>query len=135
MTQYNKPLPEITLLTEPFWQGAKEHQLRLQRCDGCGAFRFIPKEVCPSCASVLATWTPVSGVGNVYSYSTVHRGTGAAFQEDLPFIVVMVELIEGPRIISHLIDCAPDQVQIGMPVVVVFEDVTTEVSLYKFRPA
>ena len=135
MTQYNKPLPEITLLTESFWQGTKEHQLRLQRCDDCGAFRFIPKEVCPSCASVQATWTPVSGAGTVYSYSTVYRGTGQAFQEDLPFIVVMVELAEGPRVISHLIDCAPDQVQIDMPVTVVFEDVTPEVSLYKFRPA
>ena len=135
MTQYNKPLPEITLLTEPFWQGTKEHQLRLQRCDDCGAFRFIPKEVCPSCASVQATWTPVNGNGKVYSYSTVYRGTGSAFQEDLPFIVVMVELAEGPRMISHLIDCAPDQVQIDMPVAVVFEEATPEVTLYKFRPA
>ena len=134
MTQYNKPLPEITLLTEPFWQGTKEHQLQLQRCDDCGTFRFIPKEVCPSCASVLATWTPVSGAGIVYSYSTVYRGPGPAFQEDVPYIVVMVELAEGPHIMSHLIDCAPDQVQIGMPVAVVFEDATPEVSLYKFRP-
>lgn len=107
MVQYNKPLPEITLLTEPFWQGTKEHQLRLQRCDDCGTFRFTPKEVCPSCASVQATWTPVSGAGTVYSYSTVYRGTGSAFQEDLPFVVVMVELKEGPRVISHLIDCPP----------------------------
>lgn len=135
MTQYNKPLPEITLLTEPFWQGIKDHQLLLQRCDDCGAFRFIPKEVCPGCASVQSTWTPVSGAGKVYSYSTVYRGTGTAFQDDLPFTVVMVELAEGPRIISHLIDCAPDQVKIDMPVAVVFEDVTAEASLYKFRPA
>ena len=135
MTQYNKPLPEITLLTEPFWQGTTEHQLRLQRCDDCGTFRFIPKEVCPNCTSVQATWTPVSGAGEVYSYSTVYRGTPQAFQEDVPYIVVMVELSEGPRIISHLIDCAPDQVQIGMPVTVVFEDATPEMSLYKFRPA
>ncbi len=133
MTQYNKPLPEITLLTQPFWQGAKEHQLRLQRCDDCGAFRFTPKEVCPRCFSVKATWTPVSGAGTVYSYSTVYRGATPAFQA--PYIVVMVELAEGPHIMSHLVDCPPDRVQIGMPVQVFFEDVTPEVTLYKFRLA
>lgn len=135
MTQYNKPLPEITLLTQPFWQGAKEHQLRLQRCDDCGTFRFTPKEVCPNCFSVKATWTPVSGAGTVYSYSTVYRGPNPPFQADVPYTIVMVDLAEGPRIMSHLVDCPPDRVRVGMRVQVVFEDVTPGVSLYKFRPA
>lgn len=134
MTQNNRPLPEITLLTEPFWQGTTEHELRLQQCNDCGAFRFIPKEVCPRCASVRATWTPTSGEGVVYSYSTVFRGPGPAFQRDAPYIVVMVELAEGPHVISHLVNCTPEQVRIGMPVTVVFEDVNPEVSLYRFRP-
>ena len=134
MTQYNKPLPEITLLTEPFWEGLKQRELRLQRCDDCPAYRFTPKDVCPACSSVKATWTPVSGAGSVYSYSVVHRGPGPAFQEDAPYIVVMVELAEGPRILSHMTGCEPEDMQIGMPVMVVFEDVTPEVTLYKFRP-
>ena len=70
----------------------------------------------------------------MYSYSVVHRGPGPAFQEDAPYIVVMVHLAEGPHILSHLTECEPDDVRIGMPVMVVFEDVTPEVTLYKFRP-
>ena len=135
MTQYNKPLPEVTILTDPFWEGTKQHELRLQLCDDCPAYRFTPKDVCPACASVNATWTAVSGAGTVYSYSVVHRGPGPAFQEDAPYIVVLVDLAEGPRILSHMTECEPDDMKIGMPVNVVFEDVTPEVTLYKFRPA
>ncbi len=135
MTQYNKPLPEITLLNEPFWEGTKAHELRLQLCDDCPEYRFTPKDVCSTCSSVNATWTPVSGDGTVYSYSVVHRGPGPAFQEDAPYIVVMVDLAEGPRILSHMTGCEPEDMKIGMPVTVVFEDVTPEITLYKFRPA
>ena len=71
MTEYNKPLPEITLLNEPFWEGTKQHKLLLQKCDDCGAFRFTPKEVCPDCTSVSATWTEVSGSGTI-SVSYTH---------------------------------------------------------------
>ena len=135
MTQYNKPLPEITLLNEPFWEGTKAHELRLQLCDDCPSYRFTPKDVCADCASVNATWTPVSGAGTVYSYSVVHRGPGPGFQEDAPYIVVMVDLAEGPRMLSHMTGCEPDDMKIGMPVTVVFEDVTPEITLYKFKPA
>ena len=135
MTQYNKPLPEVTILTEPFWEGTKRHELLLQLCDDCPSYRFTPKDVCQDCASVNATWTPVSGAGTVYSYSVVHRGPGPAFQEDAPYIVVMVDLAEGPRMLSHMTGCEPEDMKIGMPVNVVFEDVTLEVTLYKFRPA
>ena len=135
MTEYNKPLPEITLLNEPFWEGTKQHKLLLQKCDDCSAFRFTPKEVCPNCTSVSATWTEVSGSGTIYSYSTVHRGPSAGFQEDAPYSVVMVQLAEGPRIISHVIDCSPDDVTIGMAVSVVFEDINPDITLYKFRPS
>ena len=135
MTQYNKPLPEVTILTEPFWNGTKQHELRLQLCDDCPSYRFTPKDVCRDCASVNATWVPVSGTGTVYSYSVVHRGPSPAFTEDGPYIVVMVDLAEGPRILSHMTDCEPEDMKIGMAVNVVFEDVTPEVTLYKFRPA
>ncbi len=134
-TPPSRPLPEITLLDEPFWEGTKAHELRLQRCDDCSAYRFTPKEVCPDCASMNATWTAVSGQGTVYSYSAVHRGPGPAFQGDSPYVVVLVQLAEGPRVLSHLVDCAPEQVSIGMPVTVTFEDASDEVAFYNFRPA
>ena len=135
MTQYAKPLPDITALTQPFWDGTKAHQLRIQRCDDCGTFRFIPREVCPQCASVNATWTPVSGKGTLYTYSIVYRAPNPAFQADVPYVVAQVLLAEGPRIMSHLVGCPLDQVRVGMPVEVFFEDVTPQVTLYKFRPA
>ena len=135
MTQYNKPLPEVTILTEPFWEGTKQHELRLQRCDNCLVYRFTPKDVCPMCASVQTTWVPVSGAGAVYSYSVVHRGPGPGFQEDAPYIVVMVDLAEGPRIPEPYDGMRARRyagwyARDGRP----SEDVTPEVTLYKFRP-
>jgi hypothetical protein len=135
MTTYQKPLPPITTLTAPFWKGVKEHRLLLQRCNDCGKFRFTPKEVCPHCASVDATWTPVSGRGKVYTYTIVHRAPNPVWQAEAPYVIAHVELDEGVRIGSNLIGCPVDQVRIGMPVRVVYEDVTPEVSLFKFRPA
>tara|TARA_B100000029_G_C17396927_1_gene895560 strand:- start:417 stop:833 length:417 start_codon:yes stop_codon:yes gene_type:complete len=131
---YSKPIPEITLLTEPFWEGLRSKELRMQACSQCSVLRFIPKEVCPDCSSVDYVWQQVSGLGMVYSYTTIHGGVGPAFRDDLPFVTVIVELDEGPRVMSHLINCLPDAVEIGMRVSVVFERATEELTLYKFEP-
>jgi len=131
---YNKPVPEITLLTEPFWEALRKRELRIQACSHCAALRFIPKEVCPNCSSSDYGWQQVSGLGRVYSYTTIHGGVGPAFRDDIPFVTVIVELDEGPRIMSHLTNCLPESVQIGMRVSVVFEDATDELTLYRFEP-
>ncbi len=131
---YEKLLPTYTAMHRPFWEALREHRLELQRCDACGTFRFIPKEICPSCHGRTWTWTPVSGQGTVYTYTVVHRAPMPAYQADVPYVIAHVELAEGPRVMSNLIDVAPDEVEIGMPVHVVFEDVTPEVTLYKWAP-
>lgn len=133
MADYAKFLPEITPLHEPFWAAVKRHELELQKCAACGAFRFIPTEIC-ACGSAKYSWEPVSGRGEVYTYTVVHRAPTAAYQADAPYVIAHVTLEEGPRMISNLVDCAPGDVTVGMPVEVIFDDVTDEVTLYRFRP-
>jgi uncharacterized OB-fold protein len=131
---YEKFVPEITPLHEPFWAAVKEHRLDLQRCDSCGTFRFIPGEICHRCWSTDATWTTVSGDGEIYTYTVVYRAPTPAYQEDAPYAIVHVQLPEGPRMTGTLVDCAPDAIEVGMPVRVVFDDVTPELTLYRFAP-
>jgi hypothetical protein len=135
MAQYEKFLPDRTALDQPFWDATLAHELRLQRCDDCHAFRFIPSEICSRCYAETFTWTPISGQGSVYSYTVVHRAPNAAYQRDAPYVIVHVTLAEGPHMIGNLVDCELDRVTIGMPVEVHFEDALPDLTLYKFRPA
>jgi uncharacterized OB-fold protein len=130
---YRKPLPRITEENRPFWEAARHHQLRLQCCAGCGRFRYPPAPVCPGCLSGEAEWTPVSGRGTVSTFVIVHQRYFEAFAADLPYHVVQVMLDEGPRLTANLVDVPNDQLRIGMAVEVVFDDVTPEISLPRFR--
>ena len=134
---YDKFLPDESPLDEPFWAATAVHELRLQRCDTCGTFRFIPSEICSHCHSESATWTRVSGCGRIFTYTVVHRAPTPAYQRDAPYVIVHVNLTEGPRMIGNLVGCPVDGVSIGMPVEVVFEDLDLDdgpLSLYRFRP-
>jgi hypothetical protein len=128
------PPDDLPDFHRPFWKGLQEHRLLLQKCEH-GHLRFIPTEICDRCSSQSWTWQPVSGRGKVYTYTVVHRAPTPAYQFDAPYVVAHVELDEGPRMISNLIDCNPAEVGIGMPVQVVFEDVSDHWTLYKFAPA
>ncbi len=130
---YEKFVPEITPLHAPFWDAVGAHRLALQRCDACGAFRFIPSELC-TCGSASSTWTPIAGTGEVFTYTVVHRAPTPAYQADVPYVIAHVTIDEGPRLISNLVDCDPARVHIGMPVRVVYEDVSPDLTLYKFEP-
>lgn len=136
MSNYNKFLPpdDLPAFHAPFWQSVRAHALALQRCESCGTFRYIPLEICPKCHSEEAEWTPVSGLGEVYTYTIVHRAPTPAYQEDTPYVIAHVTLAEGPRMISNLIGIAPEDVRIGMPVRLVYEDIG-EASLFKFSRA
>jgi uncharacterized OB-fold protein len=133
MAEYDKFLPEITPLHEPFWAALKEHRLDLQRCDRCGRFRFIPTELC-SCGAAEYTWTPIAGTGEVYTFTVVHRAPTQAYQAEVPYVIVHVTMDEGPRMISNLVECDRDKIAIGMPVEAVFDDVTPDLTLFRFRP-
>jgi uncharacterized protein len=122
-------LPE---LHEPFWESIRQHAARLQRCDQCGTFRFIPTEICARCGSEDATWTLISGRGVVYTFTVVHRAPTPAYQAEAPYVIVHVEMEEGPRMISNLLGVDPTAVRIGQPVQLVYEDQEDGTSLYKF---
>lgn len=133
---YTKPLPLIEPEAQPYWDGLKAHQMKVQRCDDCGRWFFPPRTMCPGCLSENLTWTPVSGRGKIWAAVTYHLASAQGFgQEDLPYNVSIVELEEGPRLLSNVIDCPPDEVKIGLPVAVVYQDVSEDITLAKFRAA
>ena len=135
MAEYKKPLPRPTAASMPFWEAAKRHELYIQRCGSCGAHIFYPREVCPECLSSDLQWLKVSGKGTVYSYTIAQAPTHPAFVEDVPYVIAIVELAEGPHLTTNITGCQPDEVRVGMPVVATFDDVTPEMTLVKFRPA
>ncbi len=135
MADYKKPLPRPTAASLPFWAAAKRHELQIQRCGSCGAHIFYPREVCPECLSSDLQWIKVSGKGTVYSYTIAQAPTHPAFAEEVPYVIAIVELAEGPHLTTNITGCKPDEVRVGMPVVATFDDVTPEMTLVKFRPA
>ncbi|HEY7295561.1 MAG TPA: OB-fold domain-containing protein [Dehalococcoidia bacterium] len=134
-TTYRKPLPVATEETRPYWESAKAHRLALPRCTACGRFRFPPTTFCPHCLSDAGEWTPVSGRGSVYSFVIMHQVYDQAFKDDVPYNVAAVQLDEGPRLYTNLVEIANEAIRVGMPVSVVYEDVSAEITLVKFRPA
>ncbi len=131
---FNKPLPAITEENKPFWDYTKQHELRVQKCLGCGKLFYPPSGMCPHCYHMESEWVKLSGRGKVYSYVIVRRSNNPAFANDVPYVVSIIETDEGIRYYSNVIDCKPEDVSIDMPVEVVFEDVTEEITLPKFRP-
>ena len=127
------PPDDLPEFHKPFWDALRAHRLEVQRC-GNGHLRFIPTEICPRCGSQGWTWQQVGGCGKIYTFTVVHRAPTPAYQADAPYVLAHVELDEGPRMIGTLIRCDPADVRIGMPVEVVFEDVSDRWTLYKFAP-
>jgi len=131
------PLPVPQPETDFYWEKAKAHELWLMRCNDCGATYFYPRPICPRCFSRNTVWVQSSGRGTLYAFSVVHRPPTVAFQDRVPYVAAMVELEGGVRLPSNLVDVDPDpaSIHIGMPVEVVFEDVSDAIALPKFRPA
>jgi uncharacterized OB-fold protein len=119
---------------KPFWDNLREHRLTAQRCNSCGGFSpFPPQAMCPKCLSSEVEWVPVSGKGTVYSFVTYHRAWHPAYQDKIPYNVSLIDLEEGPRLVSNVVDIPPEDVRVGIPVEVVYED-HEEYTLPKFRP-
>lgn len=130
-TDHQVPAPIVMWDNMGFWEGINKHELVFQRCKQCGTWLHPPRPACPSCRSFEREWTRSSGKGTVYSWVTYLESPHPAFKA--PFSVVLVELEEGVRLISNMVDVAPEEISIGMPVEVVFEDITEELTLPKFR--
>ena len=108
-----RPYPEPDGETQPFWDAIAEGRLRIQRCRSCGRYVFYPRSVCPHCMAADLEWTDVSGRGAVHAYTVVHRAA-PGFAEDAPYVVALVELEEGPRMLTRLLDVTPSDAAIGM---------------------
>jgi len=135
--EYNKPLPRPLNpeLTRPFWEAAKRHELVMPRCKTCDQLFFYPRSECPRCLGSDLEWVGVSGRGRLHSFTIVNQPANAAFRDDVPYVYAVVQLIEGPRMISNLVECDVESVSVDMPVEAVFDDVTPEWTLVKFKPA
>lgn len=129
-----KPLPRPNEDTAPYWEAAHKGELRMQKCGDCGHVRFPPALLCARCLSDKCEWSKLSGRGTVFSWIIVHQSQHPAFNVDTPYNVTIVELEEGPRLHTHIVDCPNAAIRIGMPVDVVFDRLNDEISLPKFRP-
>ena len=134
-TTYAKPLPAIDDGNRPFWEGARQGRLTLQRCAACRHIRYPISHVCPKCLSDRLDWVPLSGRGTVYSSIVFHQVYQPAFALDVPYNVSLIQLEEGPRMFSNVVGIAPSAVKVGDAVTVTFDAVTPEVSIPRFRPA
>ena len=137
-TDLQKPLPTITSEARPFWEGAAKQKLLMQRCIDCTAYIWTPRPSCFECGSENIQWQELSGLGGVYSFTVIRQVVGRAashaFEKDIPYVVAWIDLDEGPRMITNVIGCPVDAVNIGMKVSVVFEQQSPEVWLPKFKP-
>lgn len=133
MTDYAKPLPVLTDENRPFWQTGQRGRLSLQRCGSCSHLRYPISRFCPRCLSPQFEWTDVSGRGTVFSFVVFHRAYHAGFAQEIPYNVALVQLDEGPRLYSNIVGTPNEQVRVGDAVAVVFDQVTPEVWIPKFR--
>jgi len=133
MSNYTKPLPTLEGFTADFYAWCKKGELRFQRCSSCSAWRHVPREMCPECGSDEWSWEKSAGKGRVFTWTVAERPLHPAFAESAPYAPVVVEMEEGVRVLTEMIDCPPGELKIDMPVEVSFEAVTEEVTLPKFR--
>ncbi len=134
MNEYTKPVPFPDNVTEKFWAAAREKRLLIQKCNDCGALQFLAQSQCRGCLGEGLEWIEASGRGKVYSYTVVHRAPTARFEEDVPYVVALIDLEEGVRMMSAVVGIEPEAVRVDMPVEVVFDEITSTISLPKFRP-
>ena len=135
MAEYPYPLPLPDQESEGFWEGAKQHELRVQRCSSCQAFRHPPRRHCPSCHSEESEWVRTNGRGRIYGWVEIFQSVLPAWAEDVPYNVVEVELDDAPGVVvtGNVADVGEDGVTVGMPVEVIFDDVSEEISIPRWR--
>ena len=131
---YTKAIPIPGPESLPFWEGAKNHQLMIQKCSDCGHHWFPPSTVCTDCGSRNIEWVASSGKGKVFSFVVFHKLYHKGWDGEIPYAVAIIELEEGARMLSNVIAVPVAEVKCDIPVEVVFEDATDELTLPKFKP-
>ncbi len=143
MTDFQHPKPAASWETRAYWEGCGRHELVLQRCRQCKTVQHRPRAVCAGCLEGDIEHFTASGRGSVYTYTITHQNGAPPFRDALPYVLAYVDLEEGPRLMTNIVGCEPDQVEIGMPVVVDFQDVDSSdlgeaggaFAVPRFRPA
>ena len=135
MPEYNKPIPVPSAESQAYWDGLRDRKLLMPRCDACGKYWFPPSLLCPHCNATNWTWTSTSGRGRIFSYVVYHRIYHPGFAEEVPYAVAVIELDEGPRMVSNVIGIAPDKLACDLRVEVVYQPITDTITLPKFKPA
>jgi len=128
VTERAFPVPDA--VSSPFWEGVAEGVLRIQRCQACGRHVFYPRAVCPHCAAVDLCWVEASGSGRIHSYTVVHRAP-AEYRDEIPYVVALIELDEGVRMMTRLVDVNPADVRVDLRVEVAIQG---DPRLPYFRP-
>ena len=134
MPEFSKQPPAVTMSNQAFWEAAKRHELVVYGCLNCGALYSQVTE-CFACDSPRMDWVKVSGKGRVFTFCVFRQAFHPAWKDDIPYNVAYVKLDEGPLLISNIADCSDDDIRVGMPVRVVFDDITDDITLPKFKPA
>ncbi|WP_085991209.1 Zn-ribbon domain-containing OB-fold protein [Oceanobacillus senegalensis] len=129
-----KNFPEPTVETEKFWQGCRKRELLIQQCNECGHYQFYPRIMCTDCMSRNIDWMSATGRGKVKTYTIIYRAISKAYAKDVPYVVAIIELEEGPSLMSNVVGCKPEEVKVGQEVMVTFEDWSEEISIPKFTP-
>jgi uncharacterized OB-fold protein len=128
------PAPTVTEETREFWEGLRHSRFVLPRCNGCAAWIWYPRGLCPACGSLDTAWHEVSGRGRIYSYTVVRKSGLPGWSEQVPYVIAYVELDEGPRVMSNVVGCDPDALTIGTAVRVVIPTADDGQALFRFQP-
>jgi len=134
MPEWNKPLPTISGETKPYWDNCRRGRLLIQKCDSCGEYQFYPRGICANCWSNDIQWITSSGKGTVWASTVTYQNGTPGFAEDVPYVLALVELEEGVRMFTNIVECDPRSVTIGMPVEVTFIQATNQISVPYFKP-
>ncbi len=133
MPEWDKPLPTIAGETKPYWDACRQGRLLLQKCDRCDEYQFYPRGICANCWSSDIRWVESSGKGAVWTFTVTYQNRTPGFS-DSPYVLALVELEEGVKMFTNIVECDPAQVKIGMPVEVTFARATDQISVPFFKP-
>lgn len=131
LKHFPRPTPE----TQAFWDACRKHKLILQRCAQCSELQFYPRIICTNCGGNDLEWVEASGQGRILTFSIVRRAVSEAYAADVPYVVALITLDEGPTMMSNVVQCDPETLKNGERVQVLFEDWSEDITIPKFSPA
>ncbi len=130
--RFDLPTPEAE--TQPFWDGASAGVLVIKVCKACGKHHFYPRPFCPHCWDTNVEWVEASGRATLYTFSIVRRNDLPPFPDRVPYVAAVVDLEEGPRMMTNVVECDLERLEIGMQLETVFQAISDEITIVQFRP-